>query len=333
MSCHPAPAGDGGSATHQFSSLQVEEGDDPAITAKVVRKVDRHLIPWLFFLAVVCYLDRTNLSFAAVQLSRDLGLSCSAYGLGAGLFFIGYFCFQVPSNMILARVGAPIWLSATVIAWGFVAGSFAFLNGTTMFLILRVALGMAECGTFPGIWLHLSKFYTPRELGRAYATVATSTALAQVIGAPLAAGILSMDGALGLRGWQWLFLTEGTSTIVFGILLRAFLVLSPEKAGFLTQEERTWLQRRQEQQLTSRGDTSFAAQKKALLRKSILFSTSFLLELPWHSYPTSPRLLAFLLQCTLPQIAKDTTRAAAMLPCSKASCNSVHIDSNDIFST
>jgi len=209
-------------------------------------------------------LDRTNLSFAAVQLSQDLGLSCANYGLGAGLFFLGYFTFQVPSNMILARVGAPMWLSITIIAWGLVAGSFAGLTGIAMFLSLRVALGVAECGTFPGMWLHLSKFYTPRELGPAYSSVATSTAIAQVIGAPLAAAILSLDGQLGLRGWQWLFLIEGGTTLIFGILLRLFLVPSPAKAKFLTPEERNWLQHRQDQQLTAHGDTTLASQAVAL---------------------------------------------------------------------
>ena len=131
------------------------------------RALDRHLIPWLFSLGIVCYLDRTNLSFAAVQLNRDLRLSCSTYGLGAGLFFLSYAVFQVPSSVILSAIGAPLWLGITVVVWGCVAASFAGVHGAAMFLVLRLLLGMAESGTFPGIWAHLARFYSPRELGGA----------------------------------------------------------------------------------------------------------------------------------------------------------------------
>lgn len=243
-----------------MSGLEVE--DENAETARIMRKVDRHLIPWFFSLGVCCYLDRTNLAFAAVQLSQHLGLSCATYGLGAGLFFLGY-SFQVPSNMMLARLGAPTWLSTMVIVWGCVAAAFSVTTSTAMFLTLRVALGLAECGTFPGIWTHLSKFYTPRELGAAYAAVTTSTALAQVIGAPLAALILSFDGAFGIAGWQWLFIIEGVTTLVYGVLLKLFLAPSPAQAGCLTPEERKWLQRRQDAQPTASNDNSFRAQLRA----------------------------------------------------------------------
>lgn len=243
--------------------LEVESDD--AVAVGIKRKIDRHLIPWFFSLGVTCYLDRTNLAFAAVQLSKELGLSCATYGLGAGLFFLGY-SFQVPSNMMLARFGAPRWLSFTVIVWGCVAMAFSGTSGTVMFLTLRVALGLAECGTFPGIWAHLSHFYTARELGAAYASVTTSTALAQVIGAPLAAFILSLNGLLGFAGWQWLFLIEGLTTLIFGVLLRIFLAPSPREAACLTTSEQEWLQRRQDALPTASQDNSFAAQTRAVGR-------------------------------------------------------------------
>jgi MFS family permease len=230
------------------SGFEVEAGVDADVVAA---KVDRHLVSLFWCLGIVCYLDRTNLSFAAVQLNRDLGLSCSVYGLGAGLFFASYSLGQIPSNMALARLGAPLWLSAIVAVWGATAACFALIRGPAAFLALRLALGLAECGTFPGMWLHLSRFYSPRELGLAYAKVATSTGLAQVIGAPLAAGILWMDGALGLRGWQWLFIVEGLTTVAFGVALRLLLPPSPAAARFLTPAERAWLQRRQDAQPTA----------------------------------------------------------------------------------
>lgn len=246
--------------TSGFSAVLNAEADQ----ADAIRKVNRHLIPWFFALATVCYLDRTNLSFAAVQLSADLGFSCATYGLGAGLFFLGY-SFQVPSTMVTARLGAPLWLSATAIIWGLVAVCFSLTTSRTMFLSLRVALGLAECGTFPGIWLHLSKFYTERELGAAYATIATSTALAQVIGAPLAAGILSLNGLLGLRGWQWLFIFEGITTIVFAAFLRYNLAPTPMEARFLTDAQKDWLQQRQDSQPTSFKGLAFTDQLKAVV--------------------------------------------------------------------
>lgn len=229
--------------THQ----QQNEAPQAVDSRAVMHKVDRHLVPWFFSLGILCYLDRTNLSFAALQLNKDLHLSCATYGLGAGIFFAGYALCQVPSNMALVRLGAPLWLGIIVVAWGLVATLFAFTTGAAMFLTLRFALGVAECGAFPGIWYHLSRFYSESELGPAYAKVATCTALAQVIGAPLAAAILSLDGLAGLRGWQWLFLMEGIPTIAFGIAVRLLLAPCPSKAKFLTPEERSWLQRRQDE--------------------------------------------------------------------------------------
>ncbi|GAB4813303.1 hypothetical protein N2152v2_000349 [Parachlorella kessleri] len=220
------------------------ESQDTVCPAAVMRKVDRHLIPWFFALGIACYLDRTNLSFAALQLNEDLGLTCATYGLGAGIFFAGYALFQVPSNLALVRLGAPLWLGAIIVAWSGIAIAFAFTSGTGMFLLLRFALGVAECGAFPGMWYHLSRFYTESELGPAYSKVASCTVLAQVVGAPLAAGILAMDGAGGLRGWQWLFILEGVPTLALGIALGLCLAPSPAQARCLAPAERLWLQRR-----------------------------------------------------------------------------------------
>ena len=251
-----------------MSSSRFEVSHEAEDATKIMRKVTTHTIPWLFALGVVCYLDRTNLAFAAVQLSQDLQLSCAVYGLGAALFFVGY-SFQIPSMMACRHFGAPLWLSATVAVWGIVAMSFAAVKGKTMFLLLRVALGLAECGTFPGIWHHLSHFYSTDELGTAYATVATSTALAQVIGAPLAAGILSLDGFGGLRGWQWLFLSEGMITIAFAVFLRINLVEKPSKARFLNPTEREWLQNRQDNQPMTGGATGLLGQVKSAKSKKM----------------------------------------------------------------
>ena len=188
------------------------------------KRVDRKILPWVFSIGVLSYIDRTNLAFAAVELNRDLGYSCKTYGLGAGMFFVGYGLCQVPSVTLFEHYGIP-WLALTVCVWGFVAASFSFLlsTSTVVFLILRVLLGMCESGTFPIILSYLSHFYSPEALGTAYSVAATSTAVAQVIGSPLAAGILMMDGVLGLAGWQWLFVIEGFVAVVFGVVLYVFL--------------------------------------------------------------------------------------------------------------
>ena len=304
-----------------LSGFEVE--DESVETARIMKKIDRHLIPWFFSLGVCCYLDRTNLAFAAVQLSQHLGLSCATYGLGAGLFFLGY-SFQVPSNMMLARLGAPTWLSIMVIVWGCVAAAFAFTNSTTMFLILRVALGLAECGTFPGIWTHLSRFYTPRELGPAYAAVTTSTALAQVIGAPLAALILSFDGAFGLEGWQWLFIIEGVTTLIFGVLLKIFLAPSPATATCLTPEERKWLQRRQDGQPTASNDNSFRAQLRAaqgaLKNWRVWYMSAIWMTITQSMYGIiffAPMMIKTMFSNQIEQVSSTLTPSGELIPSSE----------------
>ncbi|KAK9909692.1 hypothetical protein WJX75_006123 [Coccomyxa subellipsoidea] len=169
------------------------------------------------------------------------GAKEKVYGLGSGIFFIGYSLFQVPSNMILVRVGAPIWLSVIVISWGFVATLFAGLKTANEFYILRFLLGVAECGTFPGMWYYLSTFYSEKDIGMAYSWVITGTALSQVIGSPIAAGLLALDGVLGLKGWQWLFVVEGIPTILLGFYISRNVCDGPANAKFLTPQERDWL--------------------------------------------------------------------------------------------
>ncbi|KAL0050402.1 hypothetical protein WJX82_010597 [Trebouxia sp. C0006] len=216
-----------------------------AVDQKVVlAKLNSHLL-WKFFaLTVLCYIDRTNLAFAAIQLNKSLGFTEHIYGVGASIFFVGYSICQIPSNLILVRVGAPLWLSVLIVSWGIVATAFAAINGKWMFYILRLLLGATESGTFPGMWYHLSTFYTDKEIGVAYSYVSAGTALSQVIGAPLAAGLLALDGWLGLAGWQWLFIVEGIPTVLMGLYTKVNLAESPAKASFLTPAEKTWLQQR-----------------------------------------------------------------------------------------
>ncbi|KAK9837559.1 hypothetical protein WJX74_000209 [Apatococcus lobatus] len=218
----------------------------------VTRKLNMHILTKFFLMTIMCYLDRTNLAFAALQLNKSLGFSEHVYGVGSSVFFIGYAICQVPSNWVLVKLGAPFWLSILIVSWGVVATMFAGLNSIPQFYALRLLLGVAESGTFPGMWYHLSTFYAEADIGLAYSYVSVGTAISQVIGAPLAASLLALDGFCGLAGWQWLFLVEGFPTILLGIWINRSLAHSPSTAPFLTPAEKTWLLARHESQKSSR---------------------------------------------------------------------------------
>lgn len=204
-------------------------------------KVRRRLIPFLFLLYIVAYLDRINVSFAALQMNDDLGFSSAVYGLGAGIFFLSYVLFEVPSNLILDRVGVRVWIARIMITWGIASSAMMFVQGAASFYVLRFVLGAAEAGFFPGIILYLTRWFPAAERARTIALFMTATALAGVVGGPLSGALLSLDGLGGLRGWQWLFLLEGLPAIVLGIAVLAWLPERPGDARWLSVEERDWI--------------------------------------------------------------------------------------------
>ena len=210
-------------------------------TSDPLAKVRRRLIPFLFLLYIVAYLDRINVSFAALQMNESLGFSSAVYGLGAGVFFISYVLFEVPSNLILNRVGVRIWIARIMITWGLASSAMMFVQGTASFYALRFVLGAAEAGFFPGIILYLTRWFPAAERARAIALFMTATALAGVIGGPLSGLLLSIDGFGGLEGWQWLFLLEGVPAIVLGVCVLAWLPEGPADATWLDPAEREWV--------------------------------------------------------------------------------------------
>ncbi|AUT60131.1 MFS transporter [Paraburkholderia sp. SIMBA_049] len=208
------------------------------------RKVAWRLTPLLMLSYVVAYLDRVNVGFAKLGMSADLGLSDAVYGFGAGIFFIGYFIFEVPSNVILHRVGARVWIARIMVTWGIVSMLTMFVTTPTMFYVMRFLLGLAEAGFFPGIILYLTYWYPAHRRGRMTTWFMTAIAISGVVGGPISGYILkSFDGANGWHGWQWLFLLEGIPSIIVGILV--FIVLDDRisKAKWLTKEERELLER------------------------------------------------------------------------------------------
>lgn len=214
---------------------------------QVVSKVTRRIMPFIFICYVVAYLDRVNLGMAE-GMQKDLGLTDTQFGLGGGLFFLGYFLFEIPSNLILHRVGARIWIARIMIVWGIVSMAMIFISGKWSFYGMRVLLGLSEAGFFPGIILYLTYWVPARERARMGALFMVAAPVAMMIGAPLSGLILGMHGIGGLKGWQWLFLIEGFPAVVLGLLTLKLLVSRPEEAPWLADEERDWLSRELERE-------------------------------------------------------------------------------------
>jgi ACS family tartrate transporter-like MFS transporter len=213
------------------------------IAESALRKVRWRLIPFLFLLYIVAYLDRVNVGFAAIDMNRDLGFSAAIYGLGSGIFFLSYTLLEVPSNLMLARVGARIWIARIMLTWGVLSSAMIFVNSPARFYLTRFLLGAAEAGFFPGIILYLTQWFPQRERARAVGTFMTATAMAGVIGAPISSALLRMNGVWGLRGWQWLFLIEGIPAILMVPVVLAYMTEHPVDAKWLTADERAWLVR------------------------------------------------------------------------------------------
>jgi MFS transporter, ACS family, tartrate transporter len=213
---------------------------DP-IASRTISRVRRRLIPFLATMYFVAYLDRVNVGFAALQMNAALGLSSHVFGAGAGVFFIGYFLFEVPSNFALARVGARRWLARIAIVWGFVSIAMLFITGPRSFYVMRFLLGAAEAGFFPGVVLYLTYWFPGPERARAVAQFSTASMAAGIFGAPLSGVLLSMRGVAGLDGWQWLFLVEGIPAVVLGLIALLYLTDDPEHARWLPSDEQTWL--------------------------------------------------------------------------------------------
>jgi len=215
--------------------------NSPATLQSALAKVRRRLIPFLFLLYIVAYIDRINVGFASLQMNDDLGFSSTVYGLGAGIFFIGYVIFEIPSNVVLARVGARLWIARIMITWGVTSSAMMLVRSAPAFYVLRFLLGAAEAGFFPGIVYYLTRWFPARERARAFATFMTAAIGAGVVGAPLSGALLALDGVGNLRGWQWLFLLEGLPAVVLGLLVMAVMTEEPADAAWLTSEERAFV--------------------------------------------------------------------------------------------
>jgi ACS family tartrate transporter-like MFS transporter len=207
------------------------------------RKISCRLIPFLILLYLVAFLDRVNISFAALTMNRDLGIDAGLFGLAAGVFFLGYFLFELPSNLMLLRVGARRWIMLLMIAWGVISVATAFVPGPTLYIVFRFLLGAAEAGFYPGIILYLTFWLPPSVRSSVMGLFITGVPLANIVGSPISAKILLLDHSGGLKGWQWLFLLEGSPAILLGFCVLFLLPDRPETVAWLSPEEKQTLAR------------------------------------------------------------------------------------------
>jgi len=224
------------STPNVFGTAQTNE-----LSAVTLRKVTWRLIPFLFLLYVIAWLDRVNVGFAGLEMNADLGFSSTVFGFGSGIFFLGYCLFEIPSNIILERVGARLWIARIMVTWGLISAGLMFVRTPAMFYLLRFLLGVAEAGFFPGVVYYLSLWYPTAQRARAIAAFMTAVPVTGLIGGPLSGALLGLDGIYGLKGWQWLFVLEGLPAVILGTSVMFYLNDRPETTRWLTPEERSWL--------------------------------------------------------------------------------------------
>ena len=224
------------------SSSSVEQATPiEELSLTTLRKVTWRLIPFLFVLYVIAWLDRVNVGFAGLQMNADLRFSSTVFGFGSGIFFLGYCLFEIPSNIILERVGARLWISRIMVTWGLISAGLMFVRSPAAFYLLRFLLGAAEAGFFPGVIYYLSLWYPSAQRARAIAAFMTAVPVTGLIGGPLSGALLELDGLHGLAGWQWLFLLEGLPAVILGTSVLFYLNDRPETTHWLTPAERDWL--------------------------------------------------------------------------------------------
>ncbi|HSD91722.1 MAG TPA: MFS transporter [Methyloceanibacter sp.] len=235
-----------------------------------IAKAAWRLLPFLGLCYMINFLDRVNVGFAALHMNEDLGFSPSVYGLGAGIFFVGYILFEVPSNLALQRFGARIWIARIMISWGIVATGMALVHNEASFYTLRLLLGIAEAGFFPGIILYLTYWFPVRELARIVSLFMAAIPLATVFGGPLSGALLEMHGLWGLAGWQWLFIIEGLPAVILGVVVLFFLDDRPEEARWLTANERQALTATLAAEAKATREVGYAELGQALTRPRVL---------------------------------------------------------------
>lgn len=211
------------------------------VERRTLQRITWRIVPFIMILYFIAYIDRVNIGFASLTMNKDLGFSSAVFGFGAGIFFVGYFLFEVPSNIILEKVGARLWIARVMVTWGLISGGFAFIESETSFYVMRFLLGAAEAGFFPGIILYLSYWFPARRRALVVSFFMAAAPISVVLGSPLSSALLEMDGIWGLKGWQWMFILEAIPAVLLGIMVLFYMTDRPEKAKWLAEDEREWL--------------------------------------------------------------------------------------------
>jgi MFS transporter, ACS family, tartrate transporter len=240
------------------------------VEQRTLRKISWRIVPFIMLLYFIAYIDRVNIGFASLTMNKDLGFSSAVFGFGAGIFFLGYFLFEVPSNVILERVGARLWIARVMITWGIISAVFAFIQGETSFYVLRFLLGAAEAGFFPGIILYLTYWFPRAERARIVSLFMMAVPIATVIGGPISGALLGLHGVAGIAGWRWLFILEGLPALLLGVVALAFLTDRPKDAPWLSPSERSALEERLATEAEATRAYGFASLREALTEPQVL---------------------------------------------------------------
>jgi MFS transporter, ACS family, tartrate transporter len=236
----------------QSATIAAAANSKSDLETSTIRAISWRLIPFLVLAYFLSYLDRVNLGFAALTMNRELNFSPTVFSWGAGIFFIGYFLFEVPSNLALEKFGASRWIARIMITWGIISALMAVVSGVWSFYGVRFLLGVAEAGFFPGIILYLTYWYPAEYRARFLAAFAVAVPVSTVIGAPVSGLLLGLDGAMGLQGWQWLFIIEGVPSVLLGIVTWFYLTDRPAKADWLSTEQKAWLAAKLESEVAAK---------------------------------------------------------------------------------
>ncbi|MEG1709129.1 MAG: MFS transporter [Acinetobacter sp.] len=240
------------------------------IEKRTLRRITWRIVPFIMILYLIAYIDRVNIGFAALTMKEDLGFTASMLGFGAGIFFLGYFLFEVPSNVILHKVGARIWIARVMLTWGLIAGGMAFVESSTSFYVMRFLLGVAEAGFFPGIILYLTYWFPARHRAGVIAMFMAAAPIAVAIGSPISAALLGMDGIMGLAGWQWMFIIEAIPAVILGVVVFFYMTDRPEKATWLKEDERNWLIKTMREEDVGKGSTQHHSILRGLINPRVL---------------------------------------------------------------
>ena len=251
-------------------SAEAGADSSEAMERATLGKVARRLIPFIALIYAFNILDRTNIGVASLTMKPDLGFSNTVYGFGAGMFFIGYFFFEAPSNLILEKVGARIWIARIMFTWGLISSAMMFVTTPFWFYTTRFLLGVAEAGFYPGMILYLTYWFPTAQRAQAVARFVAVSAIVGVVGGPLSGLLLGLDGLGGLKGWQWLFLLEGIPSCLLGFLVLSYMTDRPEKAHWLTDRERVWLIQKLAAEATQREEKHGLTLRQAFQSPKIL---------------------------------------------------------------